>query len=100
MNAFDLKITVREIKGVCPLFSVGDSFVLQQGYKLKQGNLSAICMHALSSILPYHVALSHNVSAKELGLNAKDENKAFVQCLDPCERTGGGTVIFEIEVLK
>ena len=26
--------------------------------------------------------------------------KAYVQCLDPCNFTGGGTVAFEVEVLE
>ncbi len=34
-----------------------------------------------------------------LGLT-KEGNKAYLQCLDPCEITGGGTVIFEIELRK
>jgi len=34
-----------------------------------------------------------------LGL-AKEGNKAYLQCLDPCERTGGGTIIFEVEPKK
>ena len=52
-------------------------------------------MHSLASILPYYNALFHGVDPRKLGLS-KDENKAFVQCLDPCQHTGGGTVIFEI----
>jgi len=34
-----------------------------------------------------------------LGL-AKEGNKAYLQCLDPCELTGGGAVIFEVELKK
>lgn len=33
--------------------------------------------------------------AKKLGL-AKEGDKAFLQCLDPCRYTGGETVVFEI----
>jgi hypothetical protein len=36
------------------------------------------------------------VDPKELGLS-KDGKKAYIQCLDPCEFTGGGTVVFEME---
>ena len=31
---------------------------------------------------------------------AKEGNKAYLQCLDPCEITGGGTAIFEVELRK
>jgi uncharacterized repeat protein (TIGR04076 family) len=53
-------------------------------------------MHSLTSILPYYVALSKGVTAKELGLSRGQSEEAYVQCLDPCEITGGGTVLFEI----
>jgi uncharacterized repeat protein (TIGR04076 family) len=46
--------------------------------------------------MPYYVALYRGVDPKELGLS-KDGRKAYVQCLDPCDYTGGGTVTFEIE---
>ncbi|OQX84109.1 hypothetical protein B6D60_09730 [candidate division KSB1 bacterium 4484_87] len=100
MKNFDLKITILEIKGSCPVYMIGENFFLRKGYKLQAGNASSVCMHALGSILPFHAALSHGVSPKELGLNKSDNNFAYVQCPDACERTGGGTVIFEIEVLK
>jgi len=45
-------------------------------------------------MMPYYVALSKGVDPKILGL-AKNNGKAYLQCLDPCEHTGGGTVIFE-----
>ncbi len=99
MKTFDLKIQVKEIKGNCPVFKIGDYFQIQNGYLLKMGNLSAICTHALGSVFPYYVALSRGISAQELGLNKTEDKRAYVQCLDPCEMTGGGTVIFEIEVL-
>lgn len=44
--------------------------------------------------MPYHVALSHDVPSHKIGLGKGE--KAYVQCLDPCEYTGGGTVLFEI----
>ena len=51
-------------------------------------------MHALASLMPYCVALSKGVSPEELGLGKEDV--AYVQCLDPCKYTDGGTVVFEI----
>ena len=89
----DLKIKVKEIKGHCPVYKVGDVFYIVDGYKLKAPQ--PLCMHALTSLMPYYVALSKRISPKELGLGEGDV--AYVQCLDPCEYTDGGTVVFEIK---
>lgn len=96
----DLIIRVVEIKGNCPVYKKGNKIILEEGYRINLSKTDAICMHSLASILPYYNALSKGISAKELGLakQSGDENKAYVQCLDPCEYTNGGTVIFEIEV--
>ena len=96
----DLKITVIEIEGTCPVYQKGDSFLLNKGYILIPENSCRICMHSLASIIPYHVALSHNIAPASIGLSKKDENKAFLQCLNPCAYTDGGTVVFEVEILK
>jgi len=89
-----LKIRVFKIKGKCPVYKEDDAFFILEGYKLKTDKL--LCMHSLSSIMPYYVALSRGINPKELGLSDKDGKVAYIQCLDPCEYTGGGTVIFEI----
>jgi uncharacterized repeat protein (TIGR04076 family) len=96
----DLIIKVVEIRGNCPVYSKGDKIFLEEGYRVNLSKTDAICMHSLASILPYYNALSKGVSVKELGLakQSGEDNKAYVQCLDPCKYTGGGTVIFEIEV--
>jgi len=91
-----LIIKVKEIKGYCPVYKLGDRIVLDEGYKLNLKDTDRVCMHSLSSILPYYNALFHGVDPRELGLS-RDKNRAFIQCLDPCQHTGGGTVIFEIE---
>ena len=96
----DLKITAIEIKGSCPVYQTGDSFFLDKGFILDIKKSCRICMHSLASILPYHVALSHDITPASIGLNEKDENRAFLQCLDPCHYTGGGTVIFEVEIMR
>ena len=61
---------------------------------------SAVCYNAHPRNRPhtaYHnVALSKGVKAKELGLSRGDSEEAYVQCLDPCDITGGGTVRLEI----
>ena len=91
-----LLITVKEIKGNCPVYRVGDRIVLDEGYRLNLKETNNVCMHSLSSIMPYYVALFRGVDSRKLGLS-KDGKKAYVQCLDPCDYTGGGTVTFEIE---
>jgi len=92
-----LIIKVLKIKGVCPVYKVGDKIVIDEGYKLNLKETNKVCMHSLPSIMPYYVALSRGINPKALGL-AKEGNKAYLQCLDPCELTGGGTVIFEAEL--
>ncbi|KPK70151.1 hypothetical protein AMJ87_09365 [candidate division WOR_3 bacterium SM23_60] len=87
-----LKITVHDIKGVCPIYRINDTFWIRDGYKLDRAGV--LCMHSLSSIMPYYVALSRGIPAQEIGLGS---DFAFVQCLDPCEFTGGGSVVFKIE---
>lgn len=95
MSTFKLKVRVKEIKGKCPIYKEGDFFTISEGYKLNLCNQCPICMHSLASIMPYYVALSRGISPKSLGLG--DEKKAYIQCLDPCDYTGGGTAVFEIQ---
>ena len=75
-----LLITVKEIKGLCPVYRVGDRIILDEGYRLNLEETDSVCMHSLSSIMPYYVALYRGVDPKELGLS-KDGKKAYVQCL-------------------
>ena len=91
-----LIIKVIEIKGKCPVYDIGDKIVLQRGYILDPKETDTVCMHSLASILPYYVALSKGVKAKDIGLAKGDSTEAYVQCPDPCDITGGGTVSFEI----
>ncbi len=92
----DLIVKVKEIKGTCPVYSLGDSIVIREGYILDTKNSPPVCMHSLASLMPYYVALSKGISPQALGLSGTKRNRAYLQCLDPCEITGGGTVIFEI----
>ncbi len=87
-----LQIKVAKIKGYCPVYSLGDELEILDGYKLQVEK--EICMHALTSLLPWYVALSKGVLPKELGLG--NQEVAYIQCPDPCDFTGGGTVIFEV----
>ena len=91
-----LLITVREIKGHCPVYKIGDRIVLDEGYRLNLEETDNMCLHSVASILPYYIALYRGVDPRELGLS-RDGKKAYVQCLDPCDYTDGGTVLFEIE---
>ena len=57
-------------------------------------------MHSLAALLPHYDALRVS-KPEEWGLAGKENNeKAYVQCLDPASYTDGGTVIFEISKLK
>ena len=93
-----LLINVKEIKGNCLVYSLGDRIVLDEGYRFNLKETDNVCMHSLSSIMPYHIALYNGVDPRKLGLS-RDGKKAYVQCLDPCDYTNGGTVIFEIEMI-
>jgi uncharacterized repeat protein (TIGR04076 family) len=96
----NLAIFVKKIKGNCPVYKIGDRIILDEGYRVNLSKTTAICMHSLVSILPYYVALSSEVDPKLLGISSLNNNdkNAYVQCLDPCNYTKGGTVIFEIRI--
>jgi len=90
-----LVIQVHEIKGDCPVYQIGDRIVLDEGYRINLEETDRVCMHSLASIMPYYVPLYRGIDPRKLGLS-DDPDKGYVQCLDPCGYTGGGTVIFEI----
>ena len=94
----DIVVKVKEVKGNCLTFKVADSFILKAGYQLVSEG--PVCMHALSSIMPFYNALIISPPCV-LGLEGKTEkDKAYVQCPDPVEHTGGATLIFEISNSK
>jgi uncharacterized repeat protein (TIGR04076 family) len=89
-----LQIKVCQIKGKCPVYKVGDKMTIE-GAKILLDKTDAICMHALSTLLHYVVALDEGADPVKLGLS-KDKERAYMQCVDPGEPyTEGGTVIFE-----
>ena len=95
-----LIIRVHEVQGTCPVFREGDEFNIANGYILEPSNIR-LCMHALSSLLPYYVALSRGIDARDLGLTIPNEvQTGYVQCSDPYKLTGGGTVTFSIRIQK
>jgi uncharacterized repeat protein (TIGR04076 family) len=93
-NKMDLIIKVKEIKGHCPVYKVGDSFKLEEGYRLVTD--IPLCMHSLASLLPYYNALQVSEPDKWGLAGKEDKTRAYVQCLDPHTYSDGGTVIFEI----
>ena len=95
-DVYRLVVTVKEIRGTCPVFKVKDRIVIE-GPKIATKETDALCVHALGSMLSMIIALGRGVSFKELGLAKKEGNVGYVQCLDPgSPYTPGGTVIFEI----
>ena len=92
----ELVIKVVDIKGKCPVYELGNKITLREGYILDPAASDRVCMHSLAAILPYYVALAKGVKAKDLGLSQEGSAEAYVQCLDPCDITGGGTVRFQM----
>ncbi len=91
----DLKVTVKSIKGNCPVYKKGDSFMLRSCYQLEADK--PLCMHGLCSLMPYYNALRYS-QPKDWGIEGKDApDKAYIQCPDAVDHTGGGNVTFEIE---
>ena len=90
-----LEIEVYEIRGHCPVHKVGDKIMID-GPNLLLERTDAVCIHALSSLLHYVVALDHGVDPVILGLTRPEDNRhAYIQCVDPGEPyTHGGTVVF------
>ncbi|MGB9676282.1 MAG: TIGR04076 family protein [Candidatus Bathyarchaeales archaeon] len=94
---YRLTITVKKIRGKCPVFNVGDKIVIEQP-KIVLEKTDNLCVHALGAMLSMIIPLSKGISFKDLGLAKEEADKGYVQCLDPGEPyTSGGTVIFEIK---
>jgi uncharacterized repeat protein (TIGR04076 family) len=89
-----LEIKVCQIRGVCPVYKVGNRMVID-GARILLDKTDAVCVHALSTLLHYVVAIEEGADPVKLGLS-KDKEHAYMQCVDPGEPyTRGGTVIFE-----
>ena len=93
-----LEIEVVEVRGKCPIHKVGDKIVID-GASIVLDRTDALCIHALSVILHYAVALDEGADPVKLGLTKPDDREnAYVQCVDPWRPyTEGGTVIFRIK---
>ena len=89
-----LEIKVCEVKGRCPVYKVGDK-VIVDGPEVILDKTDALCVHTLSTLLHYVVALEEGADPVKLGLS-KHKNRAYMQCVDPgAPYTEGGTVIFQ-----
>ena len=94
----DLVITVKEVKSICPVHKVGDSFTLKACYQLLSD--IPLCMHGLASPMPWYNALRVSEPV-EWGLDGKqDKTKAYIQRPGVRQYTGGGTVVYEIAKVK
>jgi len=94
---YRLVITVKEIRGLCPVFGVGDKIVVEEP-EIAVKKTDALCVHAFGSMLSMILPLSRGVSLKELGLSKEEGDTGYVQCLDPGPPyTPGGTVVFEVK---
>jgi len=72
-----LEIEVCEIKGKCPVYNVGNRMVIDNP-KIVLEETDAVCVHALSSLLHYVIALDEGVDPRKLGLSKESEN-AYIQ---------------------
>jgi uncharacterized repeat protein (TIGR04076 family) len=101
-QAKNLAIEVVKVNGNCPTYKVGDQFNITGGYKLTSN--IPVCLHALHALTPYYIPLSRGISPYDLGLASINANQntpdAYIQCHDPEEITGGGSVIFRISITK
>jgi uncharacterized repeat protein (TIGR04076 family) len=95
-ETYRLVVTVKEIRGNCPVFHIGDQIVIESP-EIVPEKTDRICIHALGSMLSTIIALSRGVSFKKLGLATEEGDVGYIQCLDPGPPyTPGGTVLFEI----
>lgn len=80
---------------------VGDKIVID-GASIKLDKTDALCIHAMSVILHYAVALDEGADPVKLGLTKpEDRDHAYLQCVDPWKPyTEGGTVIFRVKRVK
>jgi uncharacterized repeat protein (TIGR04076 family) len=96
-----LEIRVHEIRGECPVYRVGDRMVID-GANIVLEKTDAVCVHALSTLLHYVVALDEGADPVKLGLTKPEEEEcSYMQCVDPGEPyTHGGTVVFRCRRIK
>lgn len=94
MPRYRITVTVKEIKGSCPIHSEGDSYLVEEdGQSLRILKGEKLCIYALSSMLPFFSALSKELEKE----NWMASESHVLQCPDPGpERGGAATVYFEV----
>jgi len=95
VKGYRVIIRVKEFKGFCPLYQIGDTITIEKFY-VKSSVSKDVCMHALIAMSTLLSPLLHGSSAQELGIGP-DKDLGYLQCPDPgppC--TKGGTVLFEL----
>lgn len=85
----DLKVVVKEIKGICDIMKVGDHFIVSGGKLSIPGD--HFCYWALNSILPLLPAKQRNIVEPDDWIPRTWE----VECPDP-----NGQVILQIIPIK
>ena len=96
MTQYRVTATVKEIRGKCPLYTLGDKIVFERFY-VKSSQSRDICIHAFSAMSTLLSALLHGTSARDLAIGSKPD-VGYIQCPDPGPpHTMGGTVVFELK---
>ena len=89
-----LEIRAYEIRGKHPVYQVGDQMVINRP-RILVDRTNTICVHALSTLLHYVVALDEGADPIKLGLS-KDNEYAYMHCIDLGESyIQGGNVAFK-----
>ena len=88
---YDIKCTVKSVKGFCSAgYKAGDHFFIKGGLMVEAGEPKGLCMYALPALLPYLTAYCRETPGNDW-INMKKE----LQCPD-----NDNTVIFSIERIK
>lgn len=92
---YRIVVTVKDVKGCCPIYKVGDRMVFEDFY-LRSRDSENVCIHALSAMLSLLSPFLRGCSAVELGIGS-EEDVGYLQCPDPGPPyTRGGVVTFEL----
>jgi len=79
---YRLIITVKEIRGNCPVFKVGEKIVIQSP-KMVINETDNLCIHAFGCMLSMIVPLSHGTNFKQFKLNKNECGKRLCPMFGP-----------------
>jgi uncharacterized repeat protein (TIGR04076 family) len=95
-GAYRLRITVDEVKGLCPVHSKGDQIVFEDPELIVE-QTDRICIWALYSLLGIAPTLCRETSPPDW----VNKPKHYFQCMDATgwcvDYAGAGTVIFRVD---